>query len=49
MNRELFVELFRAEPKIDTDSEPEFLELTLDEQDYVAGGTAAAHCKVYIV
>jgi hypothetical protein len=46
MNYELFVELFRAESKIDTDSEPEFLELTLDEQDYVAGGYFYKCCLV---
>ena len=46
MDCELFVELFRTQPKIDTDSEAEFLELTLDEQDYVAGGYC---CKHYVV
>jgi hypothetical protein len=38
MNFETFVELFRAAPETDADPEQEILELTLDEQYYVAGG-----------
>jgi hypothetical protein len=41
MNYEHFVGLFRAAPKNEAKSEPEFLvviELTVDEQDCVAGG-----------
>jgi hypothetical protein len=38
MNYERFVELFRAEPETNADSEHDIVELTLDEQQYVAGG-----------
>jgi hypothetical protein len=39
MNYETFVEA----PKTDSDSEHEILELTLDEQHYVAGGFLKMH------